>query len=97
MTDYLIICVDRSGDYWEHSHITRVGVQPITGGNRKILKVKEVRQQIKQKTNVFFSEDLAKQRVAVRRYRCKCGRGTIRTGPDDIRDNNLSTKGRCGA
>lgn len=95
MTDYLITCVNRSGTDPDHAHVTEVGIRPRTGGSGKIVPVKQIRQQVKLGLHRYFAVDLAGHRVRVRRYKCICGRKTIRTTSDDIADNNLSIKKPC--
>ncbi len=97
MTDYLITCVNRSGTDPEHRHITEVGIRPRTGGSGRVVPVKLVRQQIKLGVHNYFSVDASGHRVPVRRYKCVCGRKTIRTFPDDLADNNLSVKNPCAS
>jgi len=95
LTDYIVICVDRSGDDSEHSHIYQAFVRPVTGGMGRLLPVKDIRREIKLGVHRYFSTDRDAKRVQVRRYKCACGRKTIRTEPDDLHDNNLSEKGPC--
>lgn len=94
MSEFDITCVTRSGES-DHGHITHVGVTQ--GGYPKIvLTVKAVRQMIKWTDVKFFSTDAKGNRVKVWRYKCDgCGVKTIRTGPDDIKDDNLSEKPAC--
>ena len=95
MTDYLITCVTRSGSDPEHCHITEVGIRPRTGGSGRVVPVKLIRQQIKLGVHRYFSVDAAGHRVRVKRYKCVCGRKTIRTFDDDLADDNLSSKRPC--
>ena len=95
MTDYLITCVNRSGSDPEHSHIIEVGIRPRTGGSGRVVPVKQIRQQLKLGVHRYFSVDTLGNRVPVKRYKCVCGRKTIRTLSDDLADNNLSRKKPC--
>jgi len=95
MTDYLVTCVNRSGNDPKHSHIAEVGIRPRTGGSGRVVPVKLVRQQIKLGVYRYFSTDATGHLVPVKRYKCACGRKTIRTHPDDLADNNLSVKRPC--
>lgn len=94
MSEFDVVCVSRSGS-GEHGHITRVGVAQ-DNYPTIMLSVKAVRQMIKWTDVKFFSTDSTGNRVKVWRYRCgDCGTKTIRTGPDDVRDDNLSGKPLC--
>jgi hypothetical protein len=95
MTDYLVTCVNRAGSDPEHCHIIEVGIRPRTGGSGRIVPVKLVRQQIKRGVHRFFSVDGSGHRVRVRRFKCTCGRKTIRTLQSDLTDGNLSLKHPC--
>jgi hypothetical protein len=95
LTDFVVVCVDRPGDDPEHDHVYQALVRPVGGGDGKLLPVKDIRRQIKLGANRFFSLNGEGERVRVKRYKCGCGCKTIRTGPDDIRDGNLSIKGPC--
>ena len=95
MTDYLVTCVNRSGSDPEHCHIAEVGIRPRAGGSGMVVPVKLIRQQIKMGVHHYFSVDAAGHRVRVKRFKCACGRKTIRTLEDDVRDDNLSLKRPC--
>lgn len=95
MTDYIVICVDRSGENDGHNHIYQALVRPVTGGTGRLLPVKDIRREIKLGVHHFYSADPRGNRMPVKRFKCECGRKTIRTKPDDINDDNLSRKGPC--
>jgi len=95
LTDYTVICVDRSGEDTENSHIYQAFVRPTTGGMGRLLPVKDIRREIKLGVHRYFSTDPDGNEVQVKRFKCSCGRKTLRTKPDDIHDSNLSAKGPC--
>jgi hypothetical protein len=95
MTEYIVICVDRSAGDDGHNHIYQALVRPATGGVGRLLPVKDIRREIKLGVHRYFSTDPSENRIPVKRYKCQCGYKTIRTKPDDIHDNNLSRKGPC--
>ncbi len=88
-----IVCVDRSGRDPRHHHVSAVGIS--TGNTVLRFSVKTVRQLIKKGTVHFYCVDANGDEARVRRYRCSCGRKTIRTDPDDIADGALSTLLTC--
>jgi hypothetical protein len=97
MADFLIVCVNRLESDSGHGHIRRVGVQPLSGGDQSVVKVKHVRRQIKRNRNRFFSEAPGVERAEVSVFRCStCNRGSIRTIDDDLNDRNLAVKESCG-
>ena len=87
-----MVCVERAGK-GAHRHVTTVGV---SAGNTIIrFPVKTVRRLIKRGDVAFYALNAAGKKVRVRRFRCACGRATIRTGHDDIADGVLSALSRC--
>ncbi len=89
-----VVCVERSGPSRDHRHVAAVGIT--TGTTILRFSVRTVRQLIKKGTVTFYCLDRDGRRVEVRRYRCACGRGTIRTGADDLADGALSELSSCG-
>jgi hypothetical protein len=88
-----IVCVERSGRSPRHRHVTVVGVA--TGNTFLRFSVKTVRQLIKKGTVDFYCVNEAGDPVRVRRFRCSCGRKTIRTRRDDMTDGALSELSMC--
>ncbi len=88
-----IVCAERSGKDARHRHIDAVGIA--TGNTIIRFHVKTVRQLIKKGTVSFFCLGPNAENVKVRRYKCACGRKTIRTIPDDITDQVLSALPTC--
>jgi hypothetical protein len=88
-----IVCVERSGRSQRHRHVTIVGVA--TGNTFLRFSVKTVRQLIKKGTVDFYCVNVVGDPVQVRRFRCSCGRKTIRTRRDDVADGALSVLSIC--
>ena len=95
VSEYWVVCVERSGCNPSHSHITQVGLADSNGGSiTKYWKVKKARRRIKSGVRMW-SADSEGHFARVRRYKCACGRKTPRTDVDDSTDDNLSAKPSC--
>jgi hypothetical protein len=90
-----IVCVERKGQKAQHRHVRVVGIE--VNGTVIRFSVKTVRKIIKQGSVEFFCADPSGERRRVRRYKCRCGVKTIRTGDDDVADGALSSLSHCGS
>ena len=88
MTEHQITCANKSG---EHSHIVSVGTSDGTN-----LTVKAVRRAIKAGNRFYTVSPSTGAETDVRRWRCLlCQKGTIRSNPDQVTDNNVDNLDPC--
>jgi hypothetical protein len=88
-----IVCVERKGKKPGHHHVTAIGVDT----SQVIIRfsVKTVRRILKRGTVDFYALGGEGEPVRVRRFTCRCGAKTIRTGRDDTTDGVLSLLPAC--
>ncbi len=87
-----IVCVERAGK-GDHRHVVTVGVA--TGNTIIRFSVKTVRRLIKNGDVSFYAIGPDGRKERIRRFRCTCGRGSLRTGSDDVNDGVLSDLPSC--
>jgi hypothetical protein len=88
-----VVCVERKGKKSKHRHVSAVGVD--TTGAVIRFSVQTVRKIIKEGSVDFYVVGPSGERASVRRYKCRCGVKTIRTGADDVTDGYLSALPTC--
>jgi trans-aconitate methyltransferase len=88
-----VVCVDRKGKQAGHRHVSAVGVSTSEVVIR--FSVKTVRRILKRGTVDFYCIGPDGSRVSLRRYKCRCGAKTVRTGDDDLADGVLSELPTC--
>jgi len=95
MVEYRIVCANKSESTPTHHHIIQVG----TGANEpqpdRQWTVDAVRAEISQGTRFYTFSESTWRVAEVDRHDCSCGRKTIKTKGDSVKDNNLDNLRRC--
>ena len=94
MTTYRIVCTEQQLPT-THNHIIAVGVGAEPSRAAERLTVEQVRSAL-DRGDTFYTQSPSTQKIAyVDKYQCHCGRGTIRSRPDAVVDNNLDNLRIC--
>jgi hypothetical protein len=94
-TTYRIVCVKRSGNNPEHNHIVEVGTGDDPNAASKKWTVAEVRKSITDGTEFHTQSATTSKQAKVESFECSCGIKTIRSNPDEVKDNNLDSFRTC--
>ena len=94
MADYVIRCTDQTPAGTDHdsAHIERVAFE----GATTCYTVAQVYALIDAGHRIWSRGPLASVSARVRKFRCRCGRATLRSDADATKVNNLDSLPMCG-